>query len=428
MSHNPHRISVAIIAIFVLAMVATASAQTTDQVNLREVIQRNGELLSEAMTLVLQTNSAKARASLEAARKLHQYSMTLLEQGDNPLMTARVAGKAREAILQTISIAKREARREDQAISAMERAAARLEQARGAFEEFGDDHDVAARKLIQEANDQLLRARNHMREHMFEIAFQLAKTSHTLSTRAIGMLKRDSLTPDFVQREIEHTDGVLERIAGRAENGQEGGIVGFLDNARSLQQRAKSSLREGDLRPALEQTRRAREIGTRTLRATDSRNEPSQDETMRALQFTDNLLSKADDIVGESAPGLDEARRLQTKALAEHQASRNGRAMRLTLQSRDALRAAVRQSDRPVPPERVHEALAISDALISRLAEALEDSRDEDASQLFARAQQRQRSAREFLNTGDTRRAMAFTRIAASLAREGMHRIGNDDR
>lgn len=419
----------AAIALCLAVTAPNVARSQTDLTNLREAIQRNGELLEEAASLVMQTNSSKARASLDAARKLHQYSLALLEQGDSPLLTARVTAKAREAILQTIALAKREARIEEQALAAIERATARLEQARNAFEEYGDERNVAARKFIQEANDQLQRGRNHMREHMFAVALQLANASHALSTRAITMLKRDALTTDFVLREIERTEGTLERVADRAGDGDDRRALAFLDDARSLQQRARASMNAGELRLALEQTTRAREIATRTMRVLDQTAAPERDEVARALQFTDDLIESARDIGGQPAPGLDEALRIQSHAHDEFAGGHNRQAMRLTMRAREILRDAVRAFDHPVAPEAVEEGLARTDDLIARLADAVEATgSDGDAPSLLKRARERQESARAFLASGDTRRALALTRVAASLAREGLHRLGNEER
>jgi len=55
-----------------------ARSQTVDTANVREFIERNAELLDVAATLVQETNSTKARGSLDTARALHAQSIKLL--------------------------------------------------------------------------------------------------------------------------------------------------------------------------------------------------------------------------------------------------------------------------------------------------------------------------------------------------------------
>jgi len=151
----------------------------------------------------------KARTSLEIAERLHKESINNFE-ADRPAIAAQLAGRAREAILQTIALAKKEAKLEEGAIKAIDRARARLEQARQLLQENRDRQAGQARKFAEEAHAQLLRAHDNMREHLFEIALRLAISSEELSQRAIDILKRDFIAPEFVEREIEKTDEVIE--------------------------------------------------------------------------------------------------------------------------------------------------------------------------------------------------------------------------
>ncbi|MCK4775321.1 MAG: hypothetical protein KAT30_11065, partial [Candidatus Krumholzibacteria bacterium] len=199
-----------------LAAPTTASAQTVgDLTRLRDYINRNAELLDSARELVNATNSVKARQSLDAAAKLHQQSVSLLNTGVDSRELSRaytVAKKAREVIHQTIGIAKREAKLEKNAVEAIERATERLERARQIRDETGTRDAAGVNRLLEEAHTQLKRSQDNLREHLFEVSLRLAVSSDEFSTRAIEIIKRTSSNIGMVEHEITRTERLLDRL------------------------------------------------------------------------------------------------------------------------------------------------------------------------------------------------------------------------
>ncbi|MDH3197234.1 MAG: hypothetical protein OEO21_03250 [Candidatus Krumholzibacteria bacterium] len=409
---------------------APARAQHGDLFDLNEAVARNEQLLAQATDLVVQTNSAKARTSLEAARTLHARSKELVSGGSNMQMAARVTAQARQAILNTISLAKREARLEEQAIKAMELAAARLLQARAAWEEAGSPEDARARKLLEEAHEQLQRARGSMHEHMFGVALQLAQSSAELSGRAIQMLKRASIGPDDVFAEIERTDAILERVAGRLGADRRGFTGRALDDARDLQNRARHNARNDSYRVALEQTRRARDLALRAMKSAAGTALPEVDEIGRAIAFTEDLLAQARDLAGADAPArvrqqLEEAAQLQEMARNRLAAGEPRAAREATLHARETLKRALRGLDRPIDAEIVRGALARTDEVLGRLESRLAGTAQGAAAALFERAQARQEGAWGAYENGEMQRALALTRVARNLAARAMKELGD---
>ncbi len=427
-SKMKHIATILIALIAVTTQVDNAPAQG-DLTNLTQAIERNEELLMQAAELVRQTNSVKARSSLQAAVKLHELSKAQL-LNDRPVLAVASATRARQAILNTINIAKREAKLEEQAMKAMERANVRLQQARAAFEEVGDRDDVPARKLIEEAHHQLQRARNNMQEHMFSVALQLANASAALSTRAITMLKRDGISQESVLREIERTDSVIERVTSSDQLEQHEVAARAIEQAMELQNRAKSNVRRDNLRLALEQTLRAREIALRVIKSARGGQGPSEDAVARAIEFTDGLLEHAMEMAREqdaerAHDALEQAVRLQNQAKDEFGKGEYGAAMRMTLRAREIAKRALGAMKKPMDAATVANTLAQTDAVIEQLRSRLEDSDNETAQALYERARDRQANARTALEAGELRRALALTRVARNLARRGLAEIGD---
>lgn len=421
-------------AFVALLLSGAAVAQTPDLSDLVDAIQRNEELLHEAAVLVRQTNSSKARASLGASIKLHQYSKELFASGNIELAT-RATFQARQAILNTINIARREVRLEQSAVRTMERAALRLQQARTLYEEYGQRDDVPVRKLIEEAYNQLQRARDNMREHLFDIAQQLASASLDMSNRAIRLLKRDTLTPEDVFREIERTDNIIERILARDEPALRPSIKRTvqqaMEQAVELQNRAKHNARSDNYPLALEQTRRARELATRAARGAVAAVDPNRESVARAIAFTDEVFERARDVARENevprlVENLEEAVRIQSAAREKFNSEQYRAALTLTLRARNMAKRALRMTDKPLDRESVEAALDRTDEAIERLSGRIEEG-DTNARALLDRARARQAKARAAYESDELRRSLALTRVARELARRALQELGADE-
>ncbi|MCI0451889.1 MAG: hypothetical protein L0Z51_05780 [Candidatus Latescibacteria bacterium] len=397
-----------------------------DAPNVQAFIERNDELLSFAAGVVMETNSTKARSLLETARGLHAQSVTLLEQ-NAPGMAFRVAVRAREVIQQTIAVAKREARVDEQAQKAIERATARLEQARALFEDAGGA-DPNVRRLLMESADNLRRARDQMHQHMFETALRLAVSSSDLSSRAIRMMRRDAGAGD-VTDDIERTQDILDRLAD-ARPTLPPALVKLADQAGEMQRRATASAERGDVERAREETRGARALALRALRAAGPADETAEERALRAVSLTDELLDRARAVALESndemlARSLEEAVRLQESAREALLRSDFETATRLSMRARDAAREALRKVEADLDPAAVEAALSRTDDAIARAKDALADAGDAQAQGLIERAQARQTEAKDAFASDDLRRALALTKIAHNLASQALRRIGD---
>lgn len=417
------------LAAFLAPAPSRAQGGDTGAANVEAFIERNAELLDVATALVRETNSVKARGLLETATSLHKQSVDLLG-ANSTLAASRVAVRAREVIQQTIAVAKREARVEEQATRVMERATTRLEQARQALEDSGSD-DVIPRRLILESADNLRRAREQMQEHMFETSLRLGESSLALSNRAIRMLRRDGGGAD-VAEEIDRTQRVLDRVM-ETRAALDPALNRLVDQAVELQRRAVRSAEQGNAPIALEQTRGARNLALRALRAGGAVGPSGEEDAIRAVSLTDELLDAARTALADApsdalARRIEEAAQRQEDARRALQARDYPRAVTLTTGARDAVRAAMRSVDSAVDPDAVRTALERTDQVIARLHDALGGNDNRGARDYLERATARQREARGALADGDARRALALTRVAHNLARSGLSALDDAQR
>ncbi|MEE9271093.1 MAG: hypothetical protein V3V49_12630 [Candidatus Krumholzibacteria bacterium] len=406
---------------------APAVGQTADDLaNLRDVISRNAELLMMARDLVRETNSVKARASLAAAAKLHQASLDYLKV--DLLRAGQLAKHAREAILQTIALAKREAKLEENAFKAMERAAHRLEQAKQLLAESRDA--LPARKLAEEAYGLLRRSQDNMREHLFEVALRLAISSEHLSTRAIAMLKRDFSDLDSIKKELEKTDRVLERVAEQFDGNADTKARRMFEEAKELQRKAKNSFRSDNPRRALELTRRARQLATRALKMLATR--ANRENVQQAIRLTDMLVAEAKEILARRdvqrlQRKIEQAEDLQREAKRRFERGNFERALNLTLKARRLLREALASVKQVLNKREVRRALVETDEILARLKGALEGSDSDIAPELYKRARANQEKAWREFDDDRLRAALAHTKLARRLARNALRQLRDDD-
>ena len=416
-----------IVALLLTAAVPPAAAQT-DIANLQDVIQRNEEMLHQARELVRETSSIRARASLETATKLHVASKNFLSS-QRLQLAAESARKAREAIAQTILLAKKDAKLEEAAARQIDRAAERLDRAMQLLSDNRDMQSASTMKRVDEAKMQLQRANDNMREHHYEVAFRLARSSEELSQRAISTVRNDFTDPEAVISELQRTDELLERIAEQMHDRGDA-VRRLFDEAVAFQQRAQDNYHRGQFQLALELTQTARRLAMRAGRAT----EPgvNDDRVLQAIHLTDMLIEEAREIaVDRNVANLDrrieQAVALQTRAKDQFQRGHDENALDLTMRARGILRDALADLKQDLDPERVRTTLVQTDEVLARLRAALGESDSESAKEIAARAVSQQQQAWQEYDGGRPRAALAHTKLARRLARRAFGEMNGDE-
>jgi hypothetical protein len=417
----------------IAAAAGMAVAQTdADLSRLRDFIARNAELLDQARELVSTTSSIKARQSLEAATKLHRESVAQLNasSGGNLSRAATIARKAREVILQTVALAKHEAKLEESATRAIERASDRLEQARQLRNNRSNTDMAAANKLIEEAYTQLNRSRDNLREHLFEVSLRLAVSSEQLSSRAMTIIKRGSTDVGMAESEIAKTERLIERVGDRVATSGTPQVRQMFEEAVDLQTRAKQAYRSKQPGVAIELTQQSRRLAMRATKIYTSQANPEN--VAPALRFTDTLLGEARAIAAERKDDglrrkVERAEQLQREAKQQFDAGDNDRALRLTLRAREVLRDALDSIKGEIGRNDVEPPLKGTDKFLRRVGEIVSRSDDELARDLLARARAKQETAWQAFRDSEFRNALANTRLARRLGNQALRQLGYED-
>jgi tetratricopeptide (TPR) repeat protein len=336
--------------------------------------------------------------------------------------------RGRGAVRGPVQLALSDAGPKKDAQKAIDRAGRRYEQARAYYDEDTSGNNLSAGKMIDESSDLLVRARENMRERMFEVATQLANASYDMSSRAIALLNQDTVGPDGVRREISRTDKLLDKIDKRRAEVNRPDLDRLIERAHMLQNRARSDAAEGRYILAFEHTKRAREIARRVMNRGAGEAAPGPDPVAGTLALTDRLLDNALELARDNGDNralrrLEEAKRIQRDAHEAYQRGNPDKAVRLSRRARDLTQETARLMQKDINDVTVRRALHRTDEILDTLRGRLGGSAPQAPSRLYLRAANRQQTAWKSFNAGHLRKALADTKVARNLASNALRKL-----
>jgi hypothetical protein len=287
---------------------ATGAANAQIRDRLEDQLRTTDELIVRAREVVGESDSQRARESLERAERLQDEAWEEF-RAERGVIAARLTVQARESALRALDLAREDSGLRSRAVREIERAVRALDAAREAFD--GAPGDQALR-LLDEARSQVERARVQLNEQHYEAAIRLAVSAQSLIQQALGT--RDDVGGERVRRELDRTDNLIDRVrssvreSGDAEAGQ------LLERGVALQSEAQESYRRGRFAVAHAMTLQARGLVNRA--ALLAHGPLDDDGVSRALEETDRVLESAGEIVSGSPAEI--AERLVEKA-RDHQ-------------------------------------------------------------------------------------------------------------
>ena len=207
------------------------------------------------------------------------------------------------------------------------------------------DAAVNIQAQARQVFDQAMTAVGDLQLRLLRQALDLTFRARAHADRAIALIQ-GLPDPERVLAQVERTHDLIERARDRIEECDNDRARALLRVAVEMQGRAEIAVRESRYLAALQLTLSARERALRALRLCnmeDNLHEASE----RALHRTDEVISRAHEIVGERAPErardlLSRAERVQVEASAQFRAQHFEASMRLTLSARNMAQRAIR--------------------------------------------------------------------------------------
>ena len=192
-----------------------------------------------------------------------------------------------------------------------------------------------------------LGATGEIQIRLFQQAIDLTLRARARADRAISLI-RGLPDPERVLSQVERTRELLDRARERIEECDSDRARALLRAAMEMQLRAEAAVKESRYLAALQLTLSARERALRALRLCNME-ENLQESAERALRRTDEVLSRARDVVGEHGNErarelLGRAERIQAEAHAQFRTSHFAASLRLTQSARTLAYRAIRIS------------------------------------------------------------------------------------
>jgi len=251
-----------LVALFLgLVLVAPAAAQT-DLQRLRDAIDLTDRRIQQAQDLLADSPNAQAAAEVDQAVSLQALAKQAFAESryaaaSRATFDARLHADRAIAILRGLPDPRRV---EDQ----LHRTRELLDRAR---DRLAGCTVPAARELLRIALDMQGRAEQAYRETRYLAALQLTTSARERGMRALRMCNASESFDETVATALQRTDEVLVRAHDAVDGGGNERAQRLLENADSLQARARAESDAGHLRLALRLTRQAREQAMRAMRA-----------------------------------------------------------------------------------------------------------------------------------------------------------------
>jgi hypothetical protein len=178
----------------------------------------------------------------------------------------------------------------------------------------------------------------------YRIALDLTLRARARADRAIAIVRGPA--PDRVLAQLERTRELLERVRDRIEECNQDRPRALLRVAIEMQGRAEAAARDQRFLAALQLTLSARERALRALRLCNMEDN-IQEAAERALSRTDDLISRARDLVADSGSeaarlALGRAIDLQAEAWAQFRSRHFEASFRTTQSARMFAHRAIR--------------------------------------------------------------------------------------
>jgi hypothetical protein len=190
-------------------------------------------------------------------------------------------------------------------------------------------------------------ASGEVQVRMFQQAVDLTLRARARADRAISLIQ-GLPDPERVLSQVERTRELLDRVRERIEECNLDRARALLRVALEMQLRAETAVKESRYLAALQLTMSARERALRALRLCNLE-ENLEDAAERALRRTDEVLSRAREVVGDhggerAREVLQRAERIQNEAHVQFRAGHFAACLRMTQSSRTLAYRAIRMA------------------------------------------------------------------------------------
>lgn len=230
--------------------------------------------------------------------------------------------------------------------------------------------------------------------------------------RAIGVINQGHESKNYVEREIERTDELLQQVREQLGLMSSNRMSYMLESAVSTQNKAREMYLQNQQKMALTATLRAREMvqsGKESLQQAE--------QAQRELEKTDMLVDRAREMLAgmgkdQAPPAFENALRLQEKARAMYDKGNYKAAQEYTLRIRKQILEGINKYEAQLQKENFPRLMSEIRARLERTNEQMGNNQNSTAEKYMERARNEIRRANEAYEGGNVQRAMNHLRRA----------------
>lgn len=288
-----------------------------------------------------------------------------------------------------------------------------------AKEAVAESRNPKAQYLLKLAMDLQGRAKEAFGGERFWLAAKLTLRAREKAFEAIGVTKRSEENENLVLKAIERTDRIIAKAKEKIFLTDNQRAFSLLEVTIRNQQRAKEFYHEHKLKVALKLTLKARESAQKSIELAEQKNKLERF-ARKELDRTDKLIHKASPIIKESGSLraqdlLDKGVNLQDKARDLFGQKRFKVAIKNTQKARDFVLKALKIVEENPTPRMVEKAIERNDDLINNLGPQIRASGNQEAIDLFENGLSHQKKAKQYLEDGKLKAALAQAKVARRL-------------
>lgn len=280
-------------AAFLVLLPSITIAQTSSQVQAE--LEKTDRLIERAADAVRAAGSVEGRERIERAYELQKLAWQAYRFGFSRKALA-LTKSAREQAEKALALAQTTSTSNGAIERELDRTDEILAKARDII---GSCQDQKAISLYERAASTQTEARGYYRGNRLRIALRASLNARETCKRSIEICSRPDAHSDEVEAELRRTDELILRAA---ETSSELPVVGpvakLLEDARAIQSSAWESFKLGNLKTALAQTLKAREVALKALKALETESKPER--VLRLIESTDKLISKVREGLSDS--------------------------------------------------------------------------------------------------------------------------------
>lgn len=309
----------------------------------------------------------------------------------------------------------------------LDRTDAVIEKAREAVRE---SRNSKAQNLLEIAINLQKKAKEAFADGRFALAIRLTLQAREKAFEAIGITKRSEENENLVLKALERTDQIIATAKEKVNLTDHPRASSLLEVAIRNQERAKEFYREHNLKLALKLTLKARESAQKSMDWAGLKDDLDRF-ARRELERTDKLIEKTSSIIRESNDTkakdfFDKGVDWQEKAWDLFKQNRFKAAIQNTQKAREFVLKALKILEENVTPKMVEKAIQRNDELINQVGPQIRDSGNKEAIQLFEEGLSHQEKAKDYLEDGKLKAALAQAKVADRLITKAFDMIANE--